>query len=60
MAGPVNSRAFLEDNEVGYVPRVGCAFRAEVAPGVKIRADQLVTRFLRSASWQTFGGRLDR
>lgn len=25
-------RAFLEDHEVGYVLRVGSAFRAEVAP----------------------------
>jgi SRSO17 transposase len=31
-------RTFLQDNEVGYALRVGCAFHAEVAPGVKVRA----------------------
>ena len=27
-------REFLQDNGVGYVMRVGCAFHVEVAPGV--------------------------
>jgi SRSO17 transposase len=46
-------RGFLEEHGVGYVLRVGCAFRAQVAPGLRIRADRLVKRYLRAASWQT-------
>lgn len=45
-------RTFLEDNEVGYVLRVGCAFHVEAATGLKIRADELVARFTVPESWQ--------
>ncbi|TNC22278.1 IS701 family transposase [Amycolatopsis alkalitolerans] len=45
-------REFLEDNEIGYVMRVGCAFHAEVAPGIKLRADELVARHTVPESWQ--------
>lgn len=45
-------RAFLQDNEIGYVLRVGCAFRVEVAPGVQARADDLVARFVGPDAWQ--------
>ncbi|WP_443216892.1 transposase [Saccharothrix sp. ALI-22-I] len=46
-------RTFCEDNGIGYVLRVGCAFRAELAAGVRPRADAAVTRFLTAArSWQ--------
>jgi len=45
-------RTFLEEHEVGYLLRVGCAFHAEAAPGVKTRADQWVARFARPESWQ--------
>jgi len=49
-------RAFLEDHDVGYVLRVGCAFHAELAPGVKIRADQAVTQHpAEQALWQVRG-----
>jgi hypothetical protein len=42
----------VEDNEIGYVLRVGCAFVADAAPGVRMRADQLVARFTRPESWR--------
>lgn len=45
-------RGFLEDNEVGYVLRVGRAFHIRAAPGVKIRTDELVARHTVPASWQ--------
>jgi SRSO17 transposase len=46
-------RRFCEDNNVGYVLRVGCAFHAELAPGTRGRADALSRRFAYSArSWQ--------
>jgi SRSO17 transposase len=45
-------RTFLQDNEIGYVLRVGCAFYVEVAPGVKARADDLVDRFVGPGAWQ--------
>jgi SRSO17 transposase len=45
-------RTFLQDNEIGYVLRVGCAFHVEVAPGVKARADDLVARFVGPRAWQ--------
>jgi hypothetical protein len=45
-------RTFLQDNEIGYVLRVGCAFHVEVAPGVKARADDLVDRFVGPDAWQ--------
>jgi SRSO17 transposase len=38
-------RTFLQDNEIGYVLRVGCAFHVEAAPGHKLRAEDLVARF---------------
>jgi Transposase DDE domain len=45
-------REFLEDNEIGYVLRVGSAFHATVAPGAKARADDLVARYTVPESWQ--------
>jgi SRSO17 transposase len=49
-------RSYLEDNGVGYVLRVGCAFYVDLAPGVKIRADQAVTQHLaEQTSWQVVG-----
>lgn len=45
-------RTFLEDNTIGYVLRVGCAFHVDVAPGVKLRADDVVARFTVPQSWQ--------
>jgi hypothetical protein len=45
-------RTFIQDNEIGYVLRVGCAFHVEVAPGVKARADDLVDRFVGPDAWQ--------
>lgn len=44
-------REFLAGSDTGYVMRVGCAFHTEVAPGVKIRADELVAR-IHQESWQ--------
>lgn len=46
-------RTRCEDDEIGYVLRVGCAFHAELAPGLKLRADEALTRYATSrASWQ--------
>ncbi len=45
-------REFLQDNEIGYVMRVGCAFHVEVAPGIKLRADEVVARHTVPESWQ--------
>jgi SRSO17 transposase len=45
-------RTFLQDNDIGYVLRVGCAFHVEVAPGVKARADDLADRFVGPGAWQ--------
>jgi SRSO17 transposase len=46
-------RGFCEENKVGYVLRVGCAFHVEVAPGTQVRTDTAVRRFLSSpAAWQ--------
>lgn len=39
-------RIFLEDNGIGYVMRVGCAFSVEVTPGQRMRADAAVTAHL--------------
>jgi len=39
-------RTFLEDNEIGYVMRVGCVFTVEVTPGQRIRADAAVATHL--------------
>lgn len=48
-------RTFLENNDVGYVLRVGKAFHAELAENVKLRADEAVTGHLTEASWQIVG-----
>lgn len=45
-------RTFLERNTIGYVLRVGCAFHVEVAPGVTLRADQVVARYAVPQSWR--------
>jgi SRSO17 transposase len=45
-------RKFLQDNEIGYVLRVGCAFHVEAAAGVTARADELVARFVGPDAWQ--------
>lgn len=39
-------RTFLEDNETGYVMRVGRAFTLQLAPGQRMRADAAVTAHL--------------
>jgi SRSO17 transposase len=39
-------RAFLADNGIGYVMRVGCAFTVEVRPGQRMRADAAVAAHL--------------
>ncbi len=41
-------RTFVEDNEIGYVMRVGCAFTVEPAPGQRMRADAAVATHLAS------------
>jgi SRSO17 transposase len=47
-------RRFCEENEVGYVLRVGCAFHVELAPGTRLRADAAVARYAKSGrAWQT-------
>lgn len=49
-------RAFLEDHDVGYVLRVGKAFHVDLAPGVKLRADQAIIKHLTDQrSWQLVG-----
>lgn len=46
-------REVLQDNRVGYVLRVGCAFTVELLAGVRLRADTVVTRYLSSSTrWQ--------
>lgn len=46
-------REFLENNEVGYVLRVGCALTVELLAGARLRADTVVRRYLSSATrWQ--------
>jgi SRSO17 transposase len=46
-------RTFLQDNQIGYVMRVGCAFHVTVAPGSgSARADQTVTRYVGTDAWQ--------
>jgi SRSO17 transposase len=39
-------RTFVEDNGIGYVMRVGCAFTLELPTGERIRADAAVTTHL--------------
>jgi SRSO17 transposase len=41
-----NLRTFLQDNEIGYVLRVGCAFTAEMGSGRRLRADAVVAHHL--------------
>jgi SRSO17 transposase len=46
-------RVFCEDNEIGYVLRVGCAFHVELLPGLALRADAAVAQFLTGEDvWQ--------
>jgi SRSO17 transposase len=46
-------RTFLQDNQIGYVLRVGCAFRIQPRTDLSLRADAVVTRYLASpAGWQ--------
>jgi SRSO17 transposase len=47
-------REFLQDNGVGYVMRVGCAFHIAVAPGDSARAEEVVARYIGpdSNAWQ--------
>ena len=46
-------RKFLEDNGVGYVMRVGCAFHVTVAPAISsVRVDHAVARFVTKDAWQ--------
>lgn len=45
-------REFLQDNEIGYVLRVGCAFHTEITPGVSARVDELVDRYVTPKAWQ--------
>jgi SRSO17 transposase len=46
-------RTFLQDNEIGYVLRVGCAFHTELAPGIRLRADAVVaTHLAHEHRWQ--------
>jgi SRSO17 transposase len=50
-------RTVLEDHGVGYVLRVGKAFHVDLAPGVKLRADQAINKHLTDQrSWQVAGG----
>jgi SRSO17 transposase len=47
-------RSFLEDHQVGYVLRVGCAFTVRLGCGTQLRADTLVATYLRQKRrWQT-------
>ncbi len=45
-------RQFLQDNETGYVMRVGCAFHVTVMPEVSARADEVVARYVGPRAWQ--------
>jgi SRSO17 transposase len=49
-------RTFLQDNEIGYVLRVGCAFTVEMTSGRRLRADAVVAQHLTKAGhrrrWQ--------
>lgn len=45
-------RKLLQDNGVGYVMRVGCAFHVDVSPEVKLRADHVVARYVTADAWQ--------
>jgi SRSO17 transposase len=45
-SGPL--RTFMQDNGIGYVMRVGCAFTVELPSGIRLRADAVVARYLSS------------
>ncbi len=45
-------RTFLQDKEIGYVMRVGCAFHVELAPGRSMRADAAVATHLAGSRHQ--------
>ncbi|HEX3790220.1 MAG TPA: transposase, partial [Pseudonocardiaceae bacterium] len=46
-------RTFCQDNGIGYVLRVGCAFTVELLTGMRWRADAVVSRYLASPTrWQ--------
>jgi SRSO17 transposase len=45
-------RQFLQDNGVGYVMRVGCAFHVDVSAELTARADTVVARFVGPDAWQ--------
>ncbi|HEY3611562.1 MAG TPA: hypothetical protein VGL06_28970 [Pseudonocardiaceae bacterium] len=45
-------RTFLQDNGVGYVMRVGCAFHVQLAPESSARADEVVARYVGTDAWQ--------
>lgn len=45
-------RKFLQDNGVGYVMRVGCAFHVDVSARLSARADTVVARFVGADAWQ--------
>lgn len=46
-------RRFCEDNQIGYVLRVGCAFHVQLTPALRMRADEAVARFTADdESWQ--------
>jgi hypothetical protein len=47
-------RTFLQDNEISYVMRVGCAFTTELVPGITLRtADVATTHLKQKRRWQT-------
>jgi SRSO17 transposase len=49
-------RTVLEDHGIGYVLRVGKAFHIELAPALKLRADQVATQSsAETESWQVLG-----
>jgi hypothetical protein len=46
-------RTFLQDNQIGYVMRVGRAFHVALMPGLgSARAEQMVTRYVGTDAWQ--------
>jgi SRSO17 transposase len=49
-------RSFCEDNGIGYVLRVGRAFHADLAAGIRLRADAVADTLLSTPdSWQIRG-----
>lgn len=48
-------RGFCADHDTGYVLRVGCAFYIELAPRLKLRADEAIERYATDPdSWQIY------